>query len=74
MERQSVTTDKASDTVNDANLRATESMGDARYPLGLFLSVVTVSLETMRIVGELPGLEIKSGVGISIHGWKRNSR
>jgi predicted helicase len=58
MERQSVTTDKASNITNDANLWATETMGDAKYPLELFLRVITVSLETMKIVRGLPGLEI----------------
>jgi hypothetical protein len=60
MERQSVTTDKASGITNDANLWATETMGDPKYPLELFLRVVTVGLETMKIVNGLPGLEIES--------------
>ncbi len=58
MERQSVTTDKKSGIVNDAKLWATETMGDAKYPLELFLRVITVSLETMKIVNGLPKLEI----------------
>ena len=58
MERQSVTTDKDSGITNDANLWATETMSNAKYPLELFLRVVTVSLETMKIVNGLPGLEI----------------
>ena len=58
MERQSVTTDKASNITNDANLWATETMGNAKYPLELFLRVITVSLETMKIVRGLPGLGI----------------
>ena len=58
MERQSVTTDKDSGIANDANLWATETMGDPKYPLGLFLHVITVSLETMKIVKVLPELEI----------------
>ncbi|MDY7576541.1 type ISP restriction/modification enzyme [Actimicrobium sp. CCI2.3] len=36
MERQAVTTHKDSGIVNDANLWATETMGDARYLLELF--------------------------------------
>jgi predicted helicase len=36
MERQAVTTHKDSGIVNDANLWATETMGDAAYPLKLF--------------------------------------
>ena len=58
MERQAVTTDKASGIVNDANLWATETMGNAAYPLELLMRVVTVSLETNQIVANLPALEI----------------
>ena len=58
MERQSVTTDKGSGITNDANLWATETMQNPKYPLELFLRVVTVSLETMKIVNGLPGLDI----------------
>ena len=58
MERQAVTTDKDSGIVNDANLWATETMGNPKYPLELFLRVITVSLETMKIVNGLPGLRI----------------
>jgi predicted helicase len=57
MERQSVTTDKDSGIVNDANLWATETMGNARYPLELFQRVITVSLETMKIVKALPAIK-----------------
>ena len=56
MERQSVTTDKDSGIVNDANLWATETMDNPRYPLELFQRVITVSLETMKIVKALPPL------------------
>ncbi len=58
MERQSVTTHKESGIVNDANLWATETMGDPAYPLKLFQRVITVSLETMKIVKALPRLDI----------------
>ncbi|MGE8152019.1 DEAD/DEAH box helicase [Pseudomonas vancouverensis] len=58
MERQAVRTDKASGIVNDANDWAIETMGNPRYPLELFLRVVTVSLETMKIVKSLPPLDI----------------
>jgi predicted helicase len=50
MERQSVTTHKESGIVNDANLWAVETMNDPAYPLKLFQRVITVSLETMKIV------------------------
>ena len=59
MERQAVTTDKASGIVKDANAWATETMGDPRYPLSLLLRVITVSLETMKIVGALPALVLE---------------
>ncbi|HUG18186.1 MAG TPA: type ISP restriction/modification enzyme [Planctomycetaceae bacterium] len=58
MERQAVTTDKASGIVNDASLWATETVGNAAYPLELLLRIITVSLETNRIVESLPALEI----------------
>lgn len=59
MERQCVKTDKASGIVNDANLYATETVGDPAYPLKLFQRVITVSLETMKIVNALPELDIQ---------------
>lgn len=58
VERQCVKTDKASGIVNDANDWATETMNNPRYPLELFLRVITVSLETMKIVKALPALDI----------------
>jgi len=58
MERQAVTTHKDSGIVNDANLWAIETMHDAAYPLKLFQRVITVSLETMKIVRSLPRLDI----------------
>ncbi|PYC07917.1 type ISP restriction/modification enzyme [Pseudomonas sp. MB-090624] len=58
MERQAVRTDKASGIVNDANDWAVETMGNPKYPLELFQRVVTVSLETQKIVKALPKLDI----------------
>ncbi len=58
MERQSVTTHKASGITNDANDWAIETMENAKYPLELFLRVITVSLETQKIVNSLPKLEL----------------
>lgn len=54
MERQAVTTDKASGIVNDANAWAIETMNDPAYPLKLFQRAITVSLETLKIVRSLP--------------------
>lgn len=63
MERQCVKVDKASGIVNDANRYATETVGDPAYPLVLFQRVITVSLETMKIVRSLPRLDIGEGGG-----------
>jgi len=58
MERQVVKTDKASGIVNDANDYANETMNNPAYPLELFQRVITVSLETQKIVRTLPKLEL----------------
>ncbi len=58
MERQCVKTDKKSGIVNDANDYANETMNNPAYPLELFQRVITVSLETMKIVNSLPELDI----------------
>ncbi|MEA9950227.1 type ISP restriction/modification enzyme [Xanthomonas campestris pv. raphani] len=59
MERQAVRVDKVSGIVNDANDWASETMGNPKYPLELFQRVVTVSVETMKIVAALPALDIR---------------
>ena len=59
MDRQTVKTDKASGIVNDANLWAVETANDPAYPLNLFRKVMTVSIETMKIIRALPGLEVE---------------
>nr|WP_237168298.1 type ISP restriction/modification enzyme [Paracoccus shandongensis] len=58
MERQAVKTDKDSGIVNDANDYANETIGDPRYPYDLLRRIITVSIETMKIVRALPPLEI----------------
>lgn len=62
VERQCVKTDKDSGSgiVNDANDWAVETVGNPRYPLELFQRVITVSLQTMKIVRALPNLDIAS--------------
>ena len=57
-ERQSITTDKDSGITNDANLWATETKQNPKYPLELFLRVVTAGLETMKVVNGLPSMNI----------------
>lgn len=61
MERQGVKVDKASGITWDANSYANETMGDPAYPLKLFQRVVTVSLETIKIVRALPRLDLWDG-------------
>jgi predicted helicase len=63
MERQAVTTHKESGIINDANDWAIETMDNPAYPLELFQRVITVSLETMKIVRSLPPLEIRESRG-----------
>ena len=58
VERWGVKTDKASGIVNDANDWANETVHNPRYPLELFMRVVTVSLETLKIVQGLPSLDV----------------
>ena len=61
MLRQCVKTHKVSGIVSDANRYAIETVGNPRYPLDLLLRVITVSLETMKIVRSLPGVSVASG-------------
>ena len=58
MDRQGVKTDKKSGNTNDANDWAIETMENPRYPLELLQRVITVSLETNKIVNSLPELDI----------------
>lgn len=65
MERQCVSIDKhnpeknkGSGIADDANQYAIETVGNPEYPLKLFQRVITVSLETMKIVRSLPKLDI----------------
>ena len=57
VERCGVSVDKDSQIANDFNNMATE-MGDPQYILHLILRVITVSLETNKIVASLPTLLI----------------
>ena len=54
MERQRVRKDRASGIVSDANRYALETMQDPAYPLKLLARIIRVSMETQRIVGQLP--------------------
>lgn len=57
IERYQVKTDRASGIVNDPNNWA-EEQGNPRYILDLIARIVTVSVETVRIVKALPPLEV----------------
>ncbi len=48
-----------SENDNNENV-AYPHLDNPRYPLELFLRVITVSLETMKIVGALPELDIRT--------------
>ncbi len=58
IDRYWVKIDKASGIVNDPNDWSRE-VGDPRYILDLLARVVTVSLETMKVVDALPPLDIR---------------
>jgi predicted helicase len=58
MERQAVKEDTTSGIINDANRYAVETVGDPRYPFDLLSRVITVSLETAKILKALPKLDI----------------
>lgn len=58
IDRYQVKTDKASGIVNDPNDWSRE-VSDPRYIIDLLARIVTVSLETMRIVDGLPPLAIR---------------
>lgn len=57
MERYAVTTDKDSGIVNDPNLWCDEH-NNPRYIIDLLKRVITVSVETVKIVKSLPKMEI----------------
>lgn len=58
VERQGVRTDKDSGIVNDANDWATETMRNPEYPLELLLRVIALSVETLRLVDQLPKMDV----------------
>lgn len=57
VERQAITTHKASGITNDANYWAIETMDSPKYPLVLFQRIATVSLETQKIMNTWPALD-----------------
>jgi predicted helicase len=59
IDRQQVKKDRPSGIINDPNDYANETMNNPKYPLELFQRVITVSLETMKIVKTLPELDVQ---------------
>jgi predicted helicase len=55
MERYAVTHHKGSGIKNDPNDWA-EEVGNPRYILDVLLSVIRLSVETVKVVRDLPGL------------------
>jgi predicted helicase len=62
MERYQIKTDSKTGIVNDPNYWASEH-DNPRYILDLLKRIVTVSIETMKIVDSLPALESISNSG-----------
>jgi predicted helicase len=62
IDRYQIRTDRASGIVNDPNDWSREE-GNPRYILDLLARIVTVSVETMRVVDGLPELRIKPAAG-----------
>jgi predicted helicase len=58
LDRYQMKTDKASGIVNDPN-DWSQAVGDPRYIVDLLARIVTVSLETVKIVDGLPDLDIR---------------
>ena len=58
MERQCISKNSKTGIIDDANDYANETMNNPAYPLELFQRIITVSLETMKIVKSLPKLDI----------------
>ena len=63
MDRYQFSKDKDSQIVNDPNDWAREH-DDPKYILNLLKSIITVSLETMKVVNGLPGLKERKATGV----------
>jgi predicted helicase len=57
MDRQRIATHKESQIINNPNDWANEAMNNPKYPLELLLKVITISVDTVKIVNKLPRLE-----------------
>ena len=57
-DKQSYNVDTKTGIVNDPNIFANETMKNSAYPLELLQKVITVSLETQKLIKTLPKLDI----------------
>ena len=58
IDRQTIKIDKKNDIINDANDYANNIMKNPAYPLELLQKVITLTLETTKLVNTLPKLNI----------------
>ena len=58
VDKQSYDVDAKTGIVNDPNIFANETMKNPAYPLELLQKVITVSLETQKLIKSLPDLDI----------------
>jgi predicted helicase len=58
VERQGVRVDKESGIVNDSNDWAIDTSQNPKYPFELLLRVIGLSVDTLKLVGKLPKLDV----------------
>ena len=58
IDRQMIKIDKKNDIINDANDYANDIMKNSAYPLELLQKIITLSIETAKLVNTLPKLNI----------------
>jgi len=58
VDKQSYNVDNKTGIINDPNIFANETMKNPAYPLELLQKVITVSLETQKLIKSLPKLDI----------------
>ena len=58
MDKQSISFNSDTDITNDPNDYANETMKNPAYPLELLQRIITVSLETQKLIKNLPKLDI----------------
>ena len=56
MERQRIVKNDVTKIINNANDYASETIKDPKYPLKLLLKVISLSIETQKLINKLPKL------------------